>query len=142
MVSEKELKNILKKKKVLFEVILNISELQGKWIEKDDWKRVINTINTKQDKIEKVNGLNRILKQMDLDESYLQNTELIDLKEQINETIYKIQQKEKENIQSIQSMMKDDKAALKNIQLKKTVNTAYLNTKKIQKDGYFIDRFK
>ncbi len=140
--TKKEFKETFKKKKALFEEILKISELQKRWIQKDDWKRLMNAINTKQDKIEKVNRLNHALEQFASEHNNYQSEELNHLIKETNEIIYIIQSKEKENINMINEIMKNDKAELKNMKLKKTVNTAYSNIKGIQNDGCFIDKFK
>ena len=137
----KELKEIIKKKKALFEEILKITELQKQWIQKEEWKRLNNTINSKQNKIEKINSLNHVLGKLLIDQDiklYVENPAL----EEMNEIIYKIQLIENENADKVQSNMKNIKEELRNIQLKKKVNTAYSNVKSVQKDGYFLDRTK
>lgn len=139
---EKELRETLLIKKGLFEEILDISELQSKWILKDDWKRLMNCIDTKQDKINKVNRVNQILKQLAPNHKLYQCKESKLLVEEINGIICKIQAKEKVNISMTQEKMNNDKVKLKDVTLKKTVNTAYSNIKGIQKDGCFIDKFK
>lgn len=134
---KQKIKRMLEKKKYLVEEMLNISHLQKKWIEEENYKRLLNAINTKQDKIEKINRINQSFEW--IPDGDIEFKLII---EEIRSIMLEIKKLDDYNAANINKMMQVAKEQMKDVNVKKTVQTAYSQAKKIQKDGCFIDKFK
>lgn len=135
---KKDLEDILLSKLELFEEIHEITLKQMELIENREWKKVLNILNTKQRKIDKIDRIDVLYKKkkgnLEIDNDHIYK--------EINNKIKEIEKIEKENITNMNSIKTIMSKELKSVLVKKKVNTVYSDKIEVQKDGYFIDKFK
>ncbi len=130
---------LLGEKKRLLNELLEITKKQTLWIEEKNWTRLHNAIQAKQDRIDKIDDLDRLI--LKTTESLSNKKEEAMINKDIEYTAQKIVEIEQSNINEIRAAMKTLKSELKEVQIKKRVNSTYKRQKK-ENSGNYVDKYK
>lgn len=139
----KKISEILNKKHILFSELLDITRQQVKCIEEEEWDRLLNTIESKQLRIDSINHLDNDIKQLiaetEISES---NHDIEEVEEKIRVIISEMLEIEHKNASIIKEKMNHTKEDIQETRLKIKVSSVYGRTQEAQNEGYFIDKKK
>ena len=140
---------LLKEKAKIFEEISSIVSKQNHWIDNENINEFFNSIDTKQRKIDQTTIISKQIevRMNELKKTYnygkLEN-EIAFINEEnnkLNNFAKKIFKREQEVTGNALQKKNYYKKEVSDIQVKRKVNIAY-KSKKVQKDGYFVDSYK
>ncbi len=143
--SKPRIERLFMEKKKLLNELLEMTMKQTRWIEERNWTRLHNAINAKQDRIDKIDSLDHLIRKtiaLENKNQGIEGQEVELMDKDIKHIAEKIMEIEQNNINEIRNAMKTLKDELKEVQLKKRVNSTYYKKQKARDSGKHIDKYK
>jgi len=143
--SKPRIERLFCEKKKLLDELLEMTMKQTRWIEERNWTRLHNAIDAKQDRIDKIDNLDQLIRKniaLENENQRMDGLEEAPMNQDIEYIAKKIMEIEEKNIKEIRDTMKILKNELKEIQLKKKVNRTYYKKQQTRNSGNHIDKYK